>query len=142
MVSSLWRFSAKVLPGPECWEWTGHHDPKGYSKFWFDGSMGYAHRFAYQTFIGPIPDGLVIDHLCKNRGCVNPGHMEPVTLSENSLRQTPWNRRKTHCPSGHPLTLVPATRRRAGTRECVVCNRRRAREQKQRLREAATNGSK
>lgn len=131
MTSAIWRFFAKVLPPSRCWEWDAHHDPKGYPRFWYDGSMGYAHRFSYELLVGPIPEGLVIDHLCKNRGCINPAHMELVTLEENSRRQVPWNSLKTKCSRGHDFTPRPDGR----GRECVVCNRRRAKERKQRLRE-------
>jgi len=90
----------------------------------------------YEALIGPIPEGLVIDHLCRVRNCVNPAHMEPVTNTENVLRgtgPTAVNAQKTHCKHGHPLTpdnLVKRTDRR----ECMECRRIREREYKARRR--------
>lgn len=73
------RFWDKVIVTPStCWEWDGCHDDDGYSMFIFPGGQR-AHRYAYELMRGPIPDGLSINHLCRNRGCVNPDHLEPVT---------------------------------------------------------------
>lgn len=91
------RFWAKVERGDAaaCWPWTGHRDDNGYGlgngygRFRLGGQNGpryYAHRLAYELLIGPIPEGLVIDHLCSNRACVNPAHMEPVSIAENVRR--------------------------------------------------------
>lgn len=73
--------------GP-CWNWTGNKTgPEGYGRFYPGGKTGVlAHRFAYQLLTGTIPEGLVIDHLCRNRACVNPSHLEPVTHRVNTLR--------------------------------------------------------
>ena len=79
-----------------CWEWTGAHTKAGYAAI----RDGYLHRLSYEHFIGPIPDGLEIDHLCRNRGCCNPLHLEAVTHAEN-MRRGFWGA-KTHCPKGHP----------------------------------------
>ena len=65
-----------------CWEWTGHVNNAGYGRVKND----YAHRLAYEMFVGPIPDGADLDHLCRRRSCVNPAHLEPVTRSENVRR--------------------------------------------------------
>lgn len=87
-----------------CWEWTGSFNHKGYAKFWYDDKTGLAMHFVYETFRGPIAEGLEPDHLCKNVGCANPDHLEPVTRRENLLRgNSPVgvNARKLHCIHGH-----------------------------------------
>lgn len=74
-----------------CWRWTGGHLPAGYATttFWIDGRHqgGPAHRIIYELLVGPIPEGLDLDHVCRNKGCVNPWHMEPVTRQENIRRR-------------------------------------------------------
>lgn len=86
-------FLAKVAAHSEeeCWTWLGATNDRGYPR-WGYGPSGaqvnvYAHRFSYETLIGPIPDGLTVDHLCRNIVCVNPAHMELVTKSENTRRR-------------------------------------------------------
>lgn len=69
-----------------CWVWTAHGNNRGYGRFRVGGRQAYAHRVAYELRNGPIPPGLTIDHLCRNKMCVNPAHLEPVTLRENALR--------------------------------------------------------
>jgi len=100
------RFWAKVdRRGPdECWEWQGGRTMGGYGRFEMPGQRGRgtgAHRVAYQLLVGPIPDGLTLDHLCRNKPCVNPAHLEPVTAEENLRRQ---GRTRTVCRNGHPRT--------------------------------------
>lgn len=91
----------RVLRSPYgCWEWTGSLNPAGYAS-WKNRA---AHRTVYEMLVGPIPKGLVLDHLCRNTACVNPAHLEPVTNKTNILRgYSPYalNARKTHCPLGH-----------------------------------------
>lgn len=69
-----------------CWVWQWHKDPGGYGRGWFNGKPGTAHRAFYKALVGPIPEGLHIDHLCRVRACVNPEHMEPVTMLVNHRR--------------------------------------------------------
>lgn len=106
-----------------CWEWKGGKFSWGYGRYQQDGQVHMAHRLAYEIFVGPIPDELQLDHLCRNRGCVNPAHLEPVTRRENILRgEAPpaANARKKHCVRGHKLegqNLLMS----AGKRQCRAC---------------------
>ncbi len=107
------RFWEKVdRDGPDgCWVWTGANNGAGYGQIRIDDRNRYAHRVAYELEVGPIPESLFIDHLCRNRGCVNPAHLEPVTNAENILRgtaPTAVNARKKACPKGHPYRVAPS----------------------------------
>jgi hypothetical protein len=118
------RFWAKVKKGPSCWEWMAGKTSEGYGAFAVTPrTQVKAHRFAYEQIIGPIPDGLHLDHLCRNRGCVNPSHVEPVTPGENVLRGVSipaLNARRTACALGHQFSVVMRGKR-AGKRYCVEC---------------------
>ena len=85
------RFMAKVDQSGDCWLWTAHVNADGYGVFRFDGQMGGAHRFAYRLLVGPIHEGMELDHLCRTRHCVNPAHMEVVTHAENVRRSARWS---------------------------------------------------
>jgi len=108
-----------------CWNWQGNMKPNGY------GRLGriYAHRVYYTKLVGPIPGGLEIDHLCRNRGCVNPDHLEAVTPQVNKLRSdgvAALNARKTHCYKGHEFTpenTRPRVKNGLPWRECRECSR-------------------
>lgn len=90
------QFESKIERSNECWNWTAHIAVTGYGMFQASGSQPvYAHRFSYELYVGPIPDGLTIDHLCFNRKCVNPQHLEPVSLAEN-VRRAQVKQRRTH----------------------------------------------
>ncbi len=97
------RFWSKVeLTGLySCWEWLASKQNMGYGLFSYDGTMKLAHRVAYTLVLGPIPKGLVLDHLCRNKTCVNPLHLEAVTQKENVRR---GNRITKYCPAGHART--------------------------------------
>ena len=121
----FFRFCAKFTVGDGCWQWHGMTTKKGYGRFTVNRMKKEgAHRFSYEMLVGPIPEGLVIDHLCRNRGCVNPAHLEVVTASENVRRQVSRNSKKTHCIYGHPLA-GDNLRVRPGRRICLTCTKRR-----------------
>lgn len=140
----LTRFMAKVEQTPSgCWLWTGARTGSrdavgGYGNIRLQGRSRPAHRVSYEHFIGPIPEGLVLDHVCRNRLCVNPDHLEAVTQRENILRgegATARNARATHCPEGHPYEVHQRTR--GVERMCRVCARRSWREYGRRKRSTA-----
>jgi hypothetical protein len=108
--------------GP-CWNWRLHRDKAGYGRVWADGKMRKAHRVVYELFSPKIPDGLVIDHLCRNPRCVNPDHLEPVTSGENTRRGILKGTKKplTHCKRGHEFTLDNTDFNRDGYRLCRKC---------------------
>lgn len=100
------RFWVKVQKTDSCWNWTAAQFGNGYGVIGAKGRSHLAHRVAYQLLKGSIPEGLQVDHLYRNRLCVNPDHMELVTNQENTRRGTAgdWQRSKTHCPWGHEYT--------------------------------------
>jgi hypothetical protein len=111
----------------------------GYGKFWRDGKTVSAHRVAYELFVGPIPAGMQIDHLCRNRLCVRPEHLQLATVRENLLRgntHAAANAAKTHCPAGHPYDEQNTYRPPDGSRMCKECMRAKDRRRYWRLKEA------
>ena len=131
-MNTIQRFETKFDKVNGCWEWKG----------WKAGGTGYgmfdeiidgkhykrrAHRFSYELYVVPIPKGLDIDHLCKNRICVNPDHLEPVTRRENLMRGetnvAAINANKTKCPRGHDYNEENTYRYANGDRRCRVCGR-------------------
>jgi hypothetical protein len=97
------RMTDKFTIGDGCWEWTGAKTGAGYGKILTFRSIQVAHRVLYELLVGPVPDGMELDHLCQNKSCVNPGHLEPVTHREN-IRRGPGHGKETHCPKGHPYS--------------------------------------
>lgn len=112
-----------------CWVWTGRMQNRGYGLVRVDGKPALTHRVSYELHVGPIPDGLHIDHLCRNRACCNPAHLEPVTHRENVLRgvgPSAVNAKRTECKHGHHLSgdnLRVYVYGSKTMRVCVTCNR-------------------
>ena len=122
-------FKRKIcVLGNGCWEWTGAKTG-GYGCLKIHGQHILAHRFAYEHLVGPIPDGLELDHLCRNHACVNPTHLEAVTHEENVRRgelaeaQKLSKERRTHCRKGHPYGYLNSK----GHHVCRICKRERER---------------
>lgn len=111
--------------GDGCWLWTGYVNDRGYgiASFVRDGKHAAttAHRRAYNLMVGPVPDGLQLDHLCRVRLCVNPYHMEPVTPAENTRRSR--HGEMTHCKRGHLFDVANTRVDRRGSRQCRACLR-------------------
>lgn len=109
----------------DCWRYLGYKDKDGYGLMrGVAGKTQLAHRVVYEALVAPIPPGLQLDHLCRVRDCLNPKHLEPVTLKENIRRGRSSNSEKTHCPQGHPYSgenlWISAT---TGARLCATCTR-------------------
>lgn len=115
------RMGSKFLAGDDHWPWTGANNGAGYGQIWADEKLQYAHRVMWEIFNGPIPEGLVVDHLCHTPACIRPAHLQLVTHAGNMKRQArslsltcthghPWNRENTYIDSD-------------GHRNCRVCRR-------------------
>lgn len=127
MATQLERFWRYIDMQPNgCWQWTGAIDKDGYGHFGPEhGKRVRAHRWAYEKYVGPIPAGLTLDHLCNRPGCVNPGHLIPATVGANMLRgssPSAVNARKSECPKGHPLdgSFISNGKKK---RRCLICHR-------------------
>lgn len=132
--SSSARFWEKVDTSGDCWTWLGYRSRNGYGQFGVGGRVVGAHRFAYEDKVGPIPAGLHIDHLCRNPSCVNPEHLEPVTVRVNVIERAtgPFadRARQTHCVHGHSLDDAYVSTGRRQCRTCAIDKERRNRERR------------
>lgn len=132
------HFWDKVAIGPECWIWAGARQGDGYGTFKIKGTNKtvLAHRYMYELILGAIPLGLVIDHRCRNRFCVNPAHIEPVTLYENVKRGRAWlwGPELTECKHGHAYTEKNTGRNKLGHRYCRECKRVKAEAMREKMR--------
>jgi hypothetical protein len=129
-------FWARVDATGICWEWTGALTPKGYARSNFGGKHWLIHRLVWTLLVGDIPEGMTLDHLCRNRRCCNPDHLEPVPHKVNALRgyaPNAINARKTHCKRGHPLDESSIDS--DGHRRCRRCHVYTGTERKRRIRE-------
>ncbi len=127
----LWRLTENVAIDGDCLVWTGAKCD-GYGRLHRNGNAQPVHRVAYELVHGPIPAGMDLDHLCRNRACFNPDHLEPVTRGENVRRGHPYRQRKEVCSHGHPMTgenvRVVYSKGRNPSVICVECKRRAGRE--------------
>lgn len=118
------RFWSKVEKTDYCWNWKSVLDAGGYGQFKYNGKMVHTHRFVLKLIGVELIDGLQIDHLCRNRKCVNPTHLEQVTKRENILRgvsPSAIHAKKTHCPKGHDYTTENTYYYKRGGRQCKKC---------------------
>lgn len=123
-------FMAKVVKDEGgCWLWQGPVQNSGYGQHRFLGGWRLAHRFSYRAFVGEIPRGLTIDHLCFVRTCVNPEHLDPCTQAENNRRRIA-KRPQTACATYHPDTEAEWGERGDGRTYCKECNRVRERQRR------------
>lgn len=144
------RFWEKVQKGPNHWLWLGGKTPLGYGMIWDHSRQGQvmAHRLSWEISRGTkIPEGMVIDHLCRTPECVNPEHLEVVTVATNTARGLAGevggrrNRVKTHCPQGHPYSPENTYYYSGGRkRMCRTCSIRRTQERRRRLAADAASG--
>lgn len=119
------RFWSKVDRSGSCWLWMATVNGSGYGMFKANGRMVLAHRFSYEEANGPIHEGRHLDHLCRVRNCVNPGHLEAVEPIENHRRAVWPNTQKAACPAGHPYDDENTYVDRLGKRSCRACHRQR-----------------
>jgi hypothetical protein len=127
------RIESHIDASGVCWEWTASCNLGGYGQTWWNKRVRVAHRVVYEVLVGPVPEGMELDHLCRNRRCVNPDHMEPVTRAENCRRgagpatQSARYAAITHCPQGHPYNETNThryiQRGKYPTRRCRACAR-------------------
>lgn len=124
----LWpRLLARRVIEGDCWIYTGNRTSEGYGHISYQNKVQPVHRLAYETTVGPIPEGMHLDHLCRRPPCFNPAHLEPVTCRENLMRGETAAARyaaRTHCDKGHPFDVANTYMRADGNgRHCRTCQR-------------------
>ena len=142
LIAGFWR-RVDMSNEQGCWLWTGASQASGYGHTYIGGGRRHAryamaHRVAYEYWFGSIPDGKQIDHLCRNRACVRPSHLEVVTPRQNILRSplgAGERARRTHCPKGHPYDDSNTYRSPRNQRSCRTCMREFAAERYRQRRE-------
>jgi hypothetical protein len=126
-----------VIDDRGCWNWMRQRNRLGYGLMRWRGRKVPVHRVSYEAFVGPIPEGLEIDHLCRNRACCNPEHLEAVTRRTNVLRSGNFIAARAsadHCINGHPFAGENLRTDKDGERVCKACNRAAAERYRQRQR--------
>jgi hypothetical protein len=134
------RLFSKIEKSDTCWLWTGGRTVSGYGRLKVAGTNRRAHRLTYELLVGPVPEGLVLDHLCRNTLCVRPDHLDPVTHRENILRgegKAAVNAVKAICSRGHLYTPENTYWRPKGGRSCKCCVIEAKRRWRERQRELA-----
>ena len=146
IIDPLTRFLKYVNKTDTCWFWIGTKNSSGYGIFSIRKKYSVAHKWLYEHTVSQVPDKLDLDHICRNRNCVNPDHLEPVTRSENSKRgigpklAAKRQLEKTHCPKGHEYSEENTyIRLNVGNRVCRICHRERERIRRQQLNKRKTN---
>lgn len=135
------RTMKHISKSDDCWVWLGKPASTGYGQIGFgypDRTVRNAHRVVYELLVGEIPEGLQLDHLCRNRMCVNPAHLEPVTQRENLLRGhgiPAINAAKTHCVNGHEFTNDNTYIYGKNSRMCKICVYNRKKQSRQKHKE-------
>lgn len=120
IIDRFWRYCEQTNKWL-CWEWLGALDRDGYPRITIDGMSVNAAKYAYEQIVAPIPKGLHTDHLCRNKKCVNPTHIEPVTPAENNRRRLLYYNKVTVCKRGHKLISDNIYKNGKNSTTCKIC---------------------